>query len=128
MKFAATFAALLGIAPVGNSTAANTNGEPEHAVIVHFQYGSTDLSRLYALEARLEAAIRAAKAGEFDGDEVAVDGSDGFLYMYGPSGDLLYESVKPILESCDFMRGAKVTIRYGDAKSDVRTKEIWVAP
>ena len=128
MKFGAMFAALLGIAPVGNSTAANPNGDPEHAVIVRFQYGSTDLSRLYALEEKLEAAIRAAKAGEFDGDEVAVDGSDGFLYMYGPSGDLLYESMKPILESCDFMRGAQVTIRYGAANSEVRTKEIRIAP
>ena len=29
----------------------------EHAVLVAFQYGSTDLSRLFALEDRLEKAI-----------------------------------------------------------------------
>src|SRR4030095_10580558 len=58
---------------------------PEHAVIVYFQYGSTDLSRLTALEEEISQAIAAAGVGEFDGNEVATDGSDGFLYMYGPS-------------------------------------------
>jgi len=58
----------------------------DHAVIVHFQYGSTDLSRLFVLEDELERAIAAAGAGEFDGNEVAADGSDGYLYMYGPDG------------------------------------------
>ena len=52
----------------------------DHAVIVHFQYGSTDLSRLFVLEDELERAIAAAGAGEFDGNEVAADGSDGYLY------------------------------------------------
>ena len=40
-------------------------GLPEHAVIVHFQYGSTDLSRLFALEEQLQEAIGAAAVGEF---------------------------------------------------------------
>jgi len=95
---------------------------PEHAVIVHFQYGSTDLSRLFALQEQLERAIEAAGVGEFDGHEVATDGSDGFLYMYGPDADRLFEAVRTTLEAAAFMRGARVRLRYGpasDAGSEV---------
>lgn len=92
----------------------------EHAVIVHFEYGSTDLNPLFALERELEAAIAAAGAGELDGNEVATDGSDGFLYMYGPDGDALFAAVRPVLEACPFMRGARVRVRYGPPAEGVR--------
>lgn len=91
----------------------------EHAVIVEFRYGSTDLQPIFAIEQRLEAAIAAAQAGELDGNEVAADGSDGSLYMYGPNGDTLFATVKPVLESCSFMRGARVRVRYGTAGTGV---------
>lgn len=97
---------------------------PEHAVIVHFQYGSTDLSRLFQLEEKLEAAIAAASAGEFDGNEVATDGSDGFLYMYGPDADRLFEAVRPVLEAAPFMKGATARKRYGPPADGVREVEV----
>jgi hypothetical protein len=97
---------------------------PEHAVLLHFVYGSTDLSRLFALEEQLEKAIEAAKVGELDGNEVATDGSDGTLYLYGPDADALFSTVKPILEATDFMRGARATLRYGPAAEGVRAREV----
>ncbi|HET7086627.1 MAG TPA: hypothetical protein VFI23_17810 [Rhizomicrobium sp.] len=96
----------------------------EQAVIVHFRYGSRDLHRLFVLEDKLEATITRSQAGEFDGDEIATDGSDGFLYMYGPSADKLFEIVIPVLKTTDFMRGADVTRRYGppgDRTPEVKT-------
>lgn len=85
----------------------------EHAVIVHFQYGSVNLSPLHELEDRVEAAIEAHGVGEYDGHEIAIDGSDGLLYMYGPDADVLFETVRPVLETSAFMRGANVLKRYG---------------
>jgi hypothetical protein len=96
----------------------------EHAVIAHFQYGSTDLSRLFALEEELEQAIVAAGVGEFDGNEVAADGGDGSLYMYGPDADRLFSAVRPVLERTDFMRGARVKLRYGPPLAGVKEIEI----
>jgi hypothetical protein len=96
----------------------------EHAVIVQFQYGSTDLSRLFALEEQIEQAIAQHTAGEFDGNEVAADGSDGSLYMYGPDADRLFAAVRPVLECADFMRGARVTLRYGPPEDGVREREV----
>jgi hypothetical protein len=92
----------------------------EHAVIVHFAYGSTDLTRLFELEDKIEAAIKRSNVGEYDGHEIATDGSDGILYMYGPSADRLFEIVEPILKQTDFMQGAVVTKRYGPPKEGVR--------
>ena len=96
----------------------------EQAVIVRFEYGSTDLTRLFALEEQLEQAIRAAAVGEFDGNEVAADGSDGSLYMYGPDADALFAAVRPTLEATAFMSGARVTLRYGPPEDGVREAEI----
>ena len=100
----------------------------EHAVIVHFSYGSTNLQAIFSLEDRLEAAIAGASVGEYDGHEVAIDGSDGYLYMYGPDADRLFDIVRPILESAPFTRGATVTVRYGPPDEGIRQKQIKLGP
>ena len=101
-------------------------GPPEHAVIVEFVYGSTDLSRLFELEEQLERAILTAKAGELDGNEVAADGSDASLYMYGPAADALFAAVRPILERSPMMKGARVTLRYGRPGDDVPESHVTI--
>src|SRR5688572_32809627 len=101
----------------------------EHAVIVTFAYiGSTDLDPLFALESQLESAINAARVGEYDGNEVAVDGSDGTLYMYGPDADKLFAVVRPVLKATPYMNGAKVTLRFGPPADGVREREVTIAP
>jgi hypothetical protein len=101
----------------------------EHAVIVKFAYiGSTDLDPLFALETQLESAITTAQAGEYDGNEVAVDGSDGTLYMYGPDADKLFAVIRPVLEACSFMKGAAVKLRYGPPADGVRETTVQLAP
>ena len=97
---------------------------PEHAVLVYFDYGSKDLGPMFALEEKLEAAIIAEDVGEFDGNEVAVDGSDATFFMYGPDADKLFGVVRPILETAPFMRGAKVKLRYGPPADGVREVEV----
>jgi hypothetical protein len=109
----------------GKHSASPINPVVVHAVVVKFAYGgSTDLTQLFDLEKKLTEAINAAKAGEFDGNEVATDGSDGTLYMYGPDADRLLATVQPVLEACSFMRGARVTLRYGPPAPDVRKRQI----
>ena len=55
---------------------------------------------------------------------MAADGSDGFLYMYGPDADRLFAAVRPVLEGADFMRGARVTLRYGPPEDGVPEREV----
>ena len=98
-------------APLG--TLNRMSQPPEHAVIINFKYGSTDLKPLFQLESSLEKAIAEAGAGQYDGNEVASDGSDGTLYMYGPDAEALFLVVSPVLSTASFMRGASVTLRFG---------------
>lgn len=99
---------------------------PEQAVIVTFKYGSTDLEPIFKLEKELEEAINIAAAGEFDGNEVAADGGDASLYMYGPDADVLFAAVRPVLEACPFMDGAMVRLRYGPPEDGVREMEYFL--
>ncbi|WP_374355409.1 hypothetical protein [Chitinimonas sp.] len=129
MKFLRWLIPLFGI--MTTSTAAAAQPAPtkdEHAVVVHFIYGSKDLKSLFALEDKLEKAILAAGAGEFDGNEVATDGSDGYLYMYGPNADRLFAAIKPILEKTPFMHGAKAKLRYGPPQAASQEKIVVINP
>jgi hypothetical protein len=96
----------------------------EHAVIVRFDYGLPDLAPLFDVENQLSAAIEDAGVGEFDGNEVAVDLSDGSLYMYGPDADVLFAAIRPILSASPFMKGAIATLRYGPPEDGVREREV----
>jgi hypothetical protein len=100
----------------------------EHAVIVEFDYGSTDLGPLFALEKQLERSILAAGVGEFDGNEMAVDGSNGSLWMYGPNADQLFAVVRPVLEQSTAIRNAVATLRYGPPKDKVRRVKVSLSP
>jgi hypothetical protein len=71
---------------------------------------------VYALEDLLRNSVSEAAAGEYDGHEVAEDGSDGFYYMDGPDAEVLYRVISPILAASSFMRGATVTLRFGPPK------------
>jgi hypothetical protein len=99
----------------------------QHAVMVRFDYGQTDLGRLFELEDQLTAAIEEAGAGMFDGDEVAVDGSDGTLFMYGPDADKLFEVVRPVLASTAIIRNMVATLRYGPPGDGVKQREVAIA-
>ena len=100
---------------------------PEHAVIVYFQYGKTDIQPILDLGDALNKVIVKAGVGEYDGNEIAADGSDGSLYMYGPDADTLFNTVRPVLESVDFMRNATVRIRYGPPGNGVAEKAVKIA-
>jgi hypothetical protein len=96
----------------------------EHAVIVRFEYGATDLDPLYELEDALTEVIESQGVGEYDGHEVAVDGSDGTLYMYGPDADRLFAAVKERLLATSVLRNAVATLRYGPPEDGVREAEV----
>jgi hypothetical protein len=91
----------------------------EHAVIVQLKlsdekFGASDeRDAIHALTDRLAAAIEAALAGEFDGDEFG----DGIctLYMYGPDADRLFAAVEPELRASPLSRGGHAVRRYGPA-------------
>jgi hypothetical protein len=98
--------------------------DTEHAVIIKFNYNIPGLQPLHELEKRLEKTIKDYGVGEYDGHEIAVDYSDGFLYMYGSNAEILFKTIKPVLDETDFMQSAIANLRFGPPADGVREIEI----
>ena len=92
----------------------------EHGVIIRFDYGTTDLSQLFELEDALEEALQHSDVGEYDGHEIAVDGSDGLLFLYGPSADALFAHIKHALLANAQISNVQATLRYGPPEDGVK--------
>lgn len=107
------FEKIFGKADKKENNKAKPQNEPKHAVIVQFNSGIQGLNQLLQLEEKLEKVIADNNAGEYDGHEIAVDYSDGILYMYGQNAENLLKVIKPTLDSCDFMKGATAKLRFG---------------
>jgi hypothetical protein len=103
-----------------------TGVELQQAVVVRFAYRGDELGPLFELQHRLEVVVEEGRLGEVDGREVAMDGSEGVLSLYGPDADALFVAVRPVLESAGFMKGARVTVRYEGAPGGRREKEVVV--
>lgn len=86
----------------------------DHSVIVHFsKYLSEELDDLHNLELKLIKLIGDSGIGTYDGHEIAMDDTDGTLYMYGTNAESLFKLVLPILQETDFLKGAIATLRFG---------------
>lgn len=92
----------------------NSQVKFEHSVIVHFsKYLSEDLDDLHNLELKLIELIDNSGIGTYDGHGIAVDDTNGTLFMYGTNAETLFKLVLPTLQSVDFMKGAIATLRFG---------------
>jgi hypothetical protein len=99
----------------------------QHAVIIYFDYNKEGLAPLHELEDKLEAVLVGKEdIGEYDGHEIAVDLSDGVLYLYGPNAEALFKAIKPTLQSTDFMKGSLAKLRFGEVDSDAKEIEVEV--
>jgi len=89
----------------------------KHAVLIDLD--ATGLSAevyeeydLWSLEDELEAAVSAAAAGEFDGNECGPDAVR--LFLYGPDAEELFLALEPVLSAHPLCQNATVVIRFGD--------------
>ena len=97
-------------------------GMTQHSVVVQFYdfadkfwtEESQSLDALHALEDELTGALDGQEVGELDGHEIAVDGSDGFVFLYGPDADALFAAIEPVLRKSPVTSGADATLRYGE--------------
>jgi hypothetical protein len=108
-SFLSAVAAALGI----SALPAKAAPPPEQVLVVHFDYGLPDWGPYFECEKRVEAAVDSSGFGDYDGNELAVSGKDGSMYIYGPSADRLLPLVQPLLESCSLLKNVTVTLVYG---------------
>ena len=87
-----------------------------HAVIAHIHPDVDDSWGVDLIEDALSEAIEARGVGEFDGHDIALDGSgEVILYAYGEDADALYEAMEPALLGVAPREGSYAIKRYGDA-------------
>jgi hypothetical protein len=109
----------------------------KHSIVVQFydfadKFWTEDdrtLDPLFALEDELTDALEGSEAGELDGHEIAVDGSDGFLFLFGPDADALFELIEPVLRKSAVTHHADAVLRYGEPDDPgLRQKQIKIDP
>jgi len=88
------------------------------SVIIYFDYGLEEMDEIYELGDKLRHILEENKLGEYDGHEVAMDNSDGSLYLYGPNAESLFKAIKPTLEKVEFLNGAKAFLRFGSHEDE----------
>ena len=88
----------------------------EHAVLVHLYPDVGDDWDVDLVEEPLIEAIDAHGVGEFDGHDIALDGSgEVILYAYGPDADALWGVMEPIVRAVPRKDGSYAMKRYGEA-------------
>ena len=95
------------------------------SVTIRFKYRKAELDALYELEEKLAEALDEADAGDYEGSEMAIDGSGGEMTMTGRDAHAIWAAVHPVLEAARFMRGADAELRLG-AGEDAETEEMTV--
>lgn len=103
----------------------NTN-KALHSVIIWFDYGLEDDEPFYSLSLELASILENNDIGIYDGHEIAMDNTDGSLYMYGPNAETLFKAVLPTLEKYDFMKGSRAELCFGKFKEGATMIEVLV--
>jgi hypothetical protein len=71
------------------------------------------LDMLLALEGQLRHAIEGTGVGEVDGHEIALDDTEGSLWVYGPDARAMLKSALPIVCLSRLAPGGRVILRHG---------------
>jgi hypothetical protein len=90
----------------------------EQSLIIRFLYCYVDLDALHDLEFYLDEFLENNPVGRLDGHEIAMEGVDGLLFLYGPDAQKLFESIKPILLLTPFTSEAEIFIQNGENESE----------
>jgi hypothetical protein len=78
------------------------------------EMGLDALDALLALQEDLAEAIEPRGIGEVDGNEIAMDDSEGSLYAYGPDARAMLQAALPVICRSPLAAGGQVYLRYGD--------------
>lgn len=104
---------------------------PDQAVIVQFsgygeqffEPGNHDLGPLHKLHLEIDGQLAVEGTGVMDGHEIAVDGSEGALFLYGPDARALFASVAALLDASPVTKGGTAFLYFGDVNDEATPVE-----
>lgn len=83
------------------------------SLIIEFSYGIDSMDPLLALEEELRLLVEKEQAGSVDGNEIAMDDSDGRIYLYSDDVRQMLKVIEPVFSRYSFLKGAKLYLRFG---------------
>jgi hypothetical protein len=97
----------------------------EHALIVTTVGVTVTLDEVSVIEEALSKVFTTHSAGDVDGHEIAVDGSEALFYMYGPDAEAMFSVALPILKAHPATASSRAMLRFGgvsdkNARVDLR--------
>lgn len=99
---------------VGSTIVWKKEGIVVEHLVIYFSHGIRDIILYSDFISKYRSAIAACGIGEYLGDDMAIDGGDAEGVFAGPSSKKLFEFIKQDLCALRFMKGAKVTLVFGD--------------
>jgi hypothetical protein len=87
------------------------------------EMGVDDLDALIALQDQLAQAIEPWGVGQVDGHEIAMDGSEGSLYAYGPDAKAMLAAALPVICRSPLAEGGRAYLRYGAVDDQAAIEE-----
>ena len=89
----------------------------QQSIVVHFEGWIDSLEPVHRLSEQLREATEGNPTGVFDGHEIAMDCSHGYLFFYTEDARKFFEEVKPILRAADLIKCTKAILRTGNVGS-----------
>lgn len=89
--------------------------QPEQELTIHIDLSNRQLgtskerTELQDFADRLESAVVAASAGEYDGDEIG--GGECVLFFSGPDAEAIFALLHPLMRHNPLARGARVHLQ-----------------
>ena len=90
----------------------------EHAVSIYFYYDKSQDVVYHELGKEFEKIMRVKKLGFYDGFEVGFTTSEGCYFLFGPDAEAIFKALKPAIDACAVMRGARATLCFGQRQED----------
>ncbi|WP_061540341.1 hypothetical protein [Collimonas fungivorans] len=97
----------------------------EHLVI-YFRHGMRDIIPYSEFISKYRISMVECGIGEYLGDDMAIDGGDAEGIFAGPSSKELFAFIKQDLCALSFMKGAKVTLVFGELEEDNPKEEFFI--
>ena len=97
----------------------------EHFAI-YFQHGIRGVIPYSEFIVRTRDAMAERGIGVYLGDDMAIDGSDAEGIFSGTSAEAIFEFIREDLSSLTFMKGAKVTLIFGELDAGSRREQFFI--
>jgi uncharacterized protein (UPF0332 family) len=85
----------------------------EHPIVIKFNYNVEDFDYLDKLQDDIDRAVSYRKIGVYDTYELDEQNNRAIFYLSSADPEMLFKTIKPILEESPILKGALVDMEMG---------------